>query len=261
MPFPTVGQNTKIGKGALHFALFDDSDVLDPAIIFGGDAPAVGVSWEVTRDELFSSTEGPAVLADTQITDAKLTLAVEFLEHRKEVLERWLLALSSAANQSSGMAAQVEIDDVVLDRYYDTGIRRGTNVSVTKAGDSVPLESLVDYAYDSESGFLWVKTGGAIVAGDDLVFTADKPALTINRMSLGKKPIQYVRVWYHCNDSNQNGISAKDKYTFWRAEMSPSGEMALIGDGRARIPVTITVYGDTANHPDNPYGIMERVTG
>lgn len=259
MGFPSIGQNTVIkGKGALHFALIDDSGNVDPAIVFAGGAPELSFNWEQQEEELESPTEGPALIIDQQVTSLKLLLTATLMEHRKEVFERWLLATSAAANQASGTDVAVDIADVVLDRYYDTGVRRGTGLTLVVG--STPLVAGTDYVYDSQSGLLHILSGGSVVAGDDITGTIDRPALTINRMSLGQKPIKYVRAYYH-NNLFTAAPSQYDKYTFPKARFAPNGDMQVISDGRVLLPVQLTVIADTVNFASAPYGWMDRITG
>lgn len=258
MGFPSIGQNTVIqGKGALHFSLIDDDGNVDPAIIFAGGAPELSFAWEQQEEELESPTEGPALIIDQQVTSLKLILTASLMEHRKEVFERWLLATSAPANQASGTDVAISIVDVELDRYYDTGVRRGTGLTLLVGTD--PLVAGTDYVYDEQSGFVHIKSGGNVVAGDDITGTIDRPALTINRMSLGQKPIKYVRAYYHANLFTA-APSRYDRYVFPKARIAPNGDMAVISDGRVVLPVQLTVIGDSTNFPNSPYGWMDRIT-
>jgi hypothetical protein len=260
MGFPTIGQNTVIqGKGALHFALIDDAGAVAPAIIFAGGAEELSMSWELEEETLESPTEGPALVIAQHVTSQQLILSCNLLEHRKENFERWLLATSAAANQSSGTAVTYEIDAVALDRYYDIGAIDATNLSVVvDESGGATLTAGTHYVYDAKSGLLHIKAGAT--EGDPILVTFDKPVKTINRMSLGQRPIQYVRAWYH-NNLFTAAPSQYDKYMFPKARMAPNGEMSMISDGRWVLPVQLTVIADSTNFPTSPYGYMERVTG
>lgn len=259
MGFPTIGQNTVIkGKGAVHFALIDDDGVVDDAYIFAGGANELSMNWELQEEELESPTEGPALIVDHQVTGQKLILTATLIEHRKENFERWLLATSAAANQASGASVAISIASVLLDRYYDIGVIDGTNLDLNVGTD--PLVSGTDYVYDAKSGLLHVKEGGAVVAGDTITGTIDRPAKTVNRMALGQKPIKYVRLRY-TNNLFTAAPSQYDRYVFPKARMAPNGEMSMISDGRWALPMQWTVTSDSTNFPSTPYGWMDRVTG
>lgn len=261
--FPAVGKNTKLGKGALFYALIDpDTEVVEENYHFAGNAPEVNLSWEVEEDELLSSTQGPAIVVDTIVNRATLTLSASLMEHRLQNLLRYLMADEATVNQAAAPTLVVNLNNVKLDSYYDLGKRALTSVvSVVKG--STPLVEDRDYSVDLVAGMLWVRPAGGgniVVADDDLVVTINVPVKTITKAQIGQDTQRYVKLKYICNDSNQSGISSKDQYVFWKARIAPDGDMALISDSRATIPLRMTVTPDTVNHSSEPYGTMERVT-
>jgi hypothetical protein len=258
MGFPTVGKNLKIGpKGALFYALIDDAGVVADDFTFAGKANDIPVSWEIAETEIYSSTEGAGegLLVDTQLNKANMILSPQVQDQRLENLEAFLLGTAAAGDQTAGSVTGT-FEYVVLDHYYNLGVRRGTGLVVTDG--STPYVADTDYVYDAESGLLRIKPDGGIAEGDSIDFEITKPILAISRIAMGTNISRFVQVKFQCNDANTGNISAKDTYTFWKARLSPAGPMALVGNGEVAIPLKITVYADTENHPTEPYGVMER---
>jgi hypothetical protein len=237
--------------------LIDDNGNVSSKLIFAGNAPSLSFNWEQQEEELESSTQGPALIIDQQITSLKLILTATLSEHRKENFERWLLATSQADNQAAGSDVVIDIEDAELDRYHDTGVVHGTGLTLMVG--TTPLVAGTDYVYESETGFVHIKPGGSVVAGDHITGTIDRPAVQITRMSIGQKPIKYVRAYYS-NNLFTSAPSQFDRYTFPKARFAPNGEMAVISENRVELPVQLTIIADTENFPSDPYGWMKRET-
>jgi hypothetical protein len=259
MGFPVVGQNGKLqGKGALHYALIDDAGAVSPDFEFAGNSEDIPFAWDLAEEEVLSGTEGPAVIVDTYPTKMNLVLSPKIKDFRLGNLMQFLLGTTAAANQSANATVTGSIDNIVLGKYRDIGVRRATGLVVSK--DYSPLESGVDYIFESESGLIFFPlTGGVLIDGDDLTYACAAPALTIDRIAMGKKPVRFVQLTFQANDPNSL-ISSKDRYVFWKARMAPAGDLALVGTGQGEMPFKITIYPDSATDADHPWGYADRIS-
>lgn len=259
MPFPARGENVKLGKGSLLLDLNDTNG--DPTgLQFLGNATSVALTWDITQTELYSSTERSAGLVDRARTRAGLTVSAQLSEYTATNLKLHMLASETGRTQNTATAATVNLADVSPGRYYELGYRRVTNVSVMNgSGPALVLDQ--DYELNAEFGVIHVLAGGSVLEGDDLVVECDVPALEFTRLRVGTESQQIARLLYLADDANSAGAASKDRLELWRVDVAPDGELQLISDDYGSFTLTMAVLNDGANHPSEPYGTLERVTG
>lgn len=259
MPFPARGDNVKLGKGSLLLDFNDDSGVPE-GLEFLGNATGVSLTWNITQVELFSSTERSAGLVDRARTRAGLTASAALSEYTARNLRSFLLAGESSNNQSLAASQVKNLTGVKVGKYYEIGARRITNVSV-ELGSIGELVLDTDYELNTEFGILRALSGGSIQDDDDLVVNFDKPALTITKLQLGTKSQQIARLLYLADDANSAGAASKDRLELWKVDVAPDGELQLISDDYGNFTLSMAVLTDGTNHPSEPYGTLERITG
>ena len=258
MPFPARGENVKLGKGSLLLDFNDDAG--DPTgLEFMGNATSISLTWDITQVELYSSTQRSAGLVDRARTRAGLTASAVLNEFSALNLQKFLLAGEAANNQSSGTGTTAALDAVQVGKYYEVGARQITNVVVTDGSDILVLNT--DYELNAEFGVVHILDSGAVVDGEDLLVTFNKPALTISKLQVGTKSQQIARLLYLADDANSAGAASKDRLELWRVDVAPDGELQLISDEYGAFTLTMAVLVDGTDHPAEPYGILERVTG
>lgn len=256
MTFPANGENVKLGKGSLMLALFDD-DGNENGLSFMGNCSAVSISSDIQTAELFSSTERTAALIARSKTRTSFTLSATLNEYAKENLRLFLLGEDNTKSQTSATNATKTFTGVLKGKYYETGHRKITAVSVTRDTDVLVLNT--DYELNSEFGIIHVRPTGSVVDGDDLVVEYDKPAATIQQIRIGKQSSQLARLVYLADDSNQDNVSARDRLEVWKVDVAPDGDLNLVSDDYGSFNLTMAVLADNVNHPSEPYGTLDRI--
>lgn len=258
MPFPASGQNVKLGKGALMLALLDANEV-ENGFDFNGNANSISLASDITQVEIYSSTEAAGALLDSARTRIGYTLTASFNEFTMKNLEYCLAGTRNTKSQMIQTAIAVPFADVVAGRYYDTGYRRITDVIVYKTPGSTPLVSGTDYVLEADSGLVKIIDGGAIVNGDDIAIEFDAPALTIDQIRIAKSGPKIAHLLYLADDANTGGVAAKDRLEIWRVDVAPEGELQFISDDYGAFSLSMKVLTDSENHPDDPYGTLDRI--
>lgn len=253
--FPAVGQNLKLGRGSLLLAPHNGT-VAEDGFIFLGNIPSLEFSWELETREKFSSTQRTSPLLAQATVRQDLSLTAQCDEHTKENLKRFFFASEATANQTLSTTNSVAISDIVFDRTYDLGKRSITNVVVTRG--STVLVNGTDYTLYSAPGFIIFTDSATLVAGDDVTVAFDNPALSIDHMRLGQISEQLCKLLYIADDANSTGVSAGDRYVFWKAQITPDGSYQLISDDYTSFNLKFRVLTDSA-HPSDPMGRFERV--
>jgi hypothetical protein len=92
-----------------------------------------------------------------------------------------------------------------------------------------------------------------------LVVTFNKPELTITKLRIGTQSQQIARLVYLSDDANSAGNSSKDRLELWKVDVAPEGDLQLISDEYGAFTLTMAVLTDGANHPDDPYGTLDRI--
>lgn len=259
MPLPADGTKVKLGKGSLLLDTLTSGGA-HTGFDFMGNATSLTLSAEVTKAQLFSSTQQAAPLIAEAVTRIAYTLTVTLNEYNLNNLKKFLLGEDNVKTQAVGVnqTANFSGEQVVPGRYLDIGARQVTNVTVTRDGTDV-LVADTDYILYSEFGLVKLIDGGAVVAGDSISIEYDRPALTIDQVRIAKDSAPIVHLLYLADDANQDADGARDRLEIWRASCAPEGELNLISDEYGSFQLTMSVLSDASNHPNDPFGTLDRV--
>lgn len=259
MPLPADGTKVKLGKGSLLLDTLTNAGA-HTGFDFMGNATALSLSSEVTKAQLFSSTQQSAPLIAEAVTRIAYTIAVTLSEYTLNNLRKFLLGEANAKSQAVATNTTVNFTgaQVVPGRYLDTGSRQITNVSVTRDGTDI-LVADTDYIVYSEHGLVKLVDGGAVVEGDDIAIEFDRPALTIDQVRIAKVSSPVCHLLYLADDANQDADGARDRLEIWRVSVAPEGELNVISDEYGSFQLTMGVLSDAANHPNDPFGTWDRV--
>lgn len=256
---PANGQNVKLGKGALLLNQLNSS-LQTTGFDFVGNATAISISAEVTKAELYSSTQQSSPLLDSRVTRSKYTVTMTLNEYTKSNLARFLLGEANVKTQLVGVNQTVSFSgsEVVPGRYLDVGARRITNVSIMR-DTTDPLVETTDYIVYSEFGLVKLVEGGSVLAGDTIAIEYDRPALTIDQVRIGKVASAICHLVFIADDANTDGAGAKDRLELWKVNVAPEGELGFVSDEYGSFQLTAEVLSDATNHPNDPFGTLDRV--
>lgn len=259
MPLPADGTKVKLGKGSLLLDTLTAAG-LHTGFDFMGNATSITLSADVTKAQLFSSTERSAPLVAEAVTRIAYTLTATLSEFTLNNLRKFLLGTENVKTQAVGVGVTALFSDqqVVPGRYLDVGARQITNVVVTRDGTDI-LVADTDYLVYSEFGLIKLLEGGAVLEGDDIEVEFSRPALTIDQVRIAKNSSPVVHLLYLADDANQDADGARDRLEIWRASCAPEGEMNVISDEYGNFQLTMSVLSDAANHPNDPFGTLDRV--
>lgn len=259
MPLPADGTKVKLGKGSL---LLDTLTSLGnpTGFDFMGNVSALTLAADVTKAELFSSTERSAPKIASAVTRIGYTLTGTFNEYSKRNLEKFLLGTPNAKTQIVGVnqTASFTGEQVVPGRYLDVGSRQITNVIVTRDNTDI-LVLDTDYLVYSEFGIVKLIDGGAVQEGDDIEVEFDRPALTIDQVRIARNSAPICHLLFLADDANQDADGARDRLEVWRVNVAPEGELNFISDEYGSFQLTMEILSDGANHPNDPFGTLDRV--
>lgn len=259
MPLPANGKRVKLGKGSLLLDVYNAAGNAT-GFQFAGNATQVAVSAEVTKDALYSSTQRTGAKFAEAVTRIAYTIQVTLNEYGLDMLKKFFLATSNVKTQNvgTGLTANFTGDQVVPGRYLDVGKRKITNAVVTRDGTDV-LVAGTDYVVYSEHGLILLKTGGAVLAGDDIEVEFNCPAATIDQLRLALDGSPVAHLLFLSDDANQDNEGGRDRLEIWRANIAPEGQLQLVSESFGSYQLTIGVLEDSENHPDDPFGTLDRV--
>ncbi len=259
MPLPADGTKVKLGKGSLLLDALTSAGA-HTGFDFMGNVSALTLSAEVTKAQLFSSTQRTAPLIAEAVTRIGYTLTATCNEFTLANLKKFLLGEDNAKTQLVGanVTANFTGAQVVPGRYLDVGARQITGVVVTRDGTEV-LVADTDYIVYAEFGLVLLRKEGAVVAGDDIEIEFDRPALTIDQVRIAKDSAPICHMLFLADDANQDADGARDRLEIWRVAISPEGDLNVISEEYASFQITMSVLSDAANHPNDPFGTLDRV--
>jgi hypothetical protein len=154
----------------------------------------------------------------------------------------------------------VQIENVVKGKFYELGARQVENVVLVIG--TVTLVSGTDYTLNTEFGIFKILPGSTHVSDagtDDIEATFEQPELDIDQIRINKEASQECRLLFLADDANTSGVAAKDRLEVWRVNVAPDGELGLISDEYGAFSLTAAIMDDSANHPDDPYGTLDRI--
>lgn len=259
MSFSANGENLKLGRGALFLAPWSGST--PPAAIalgtFVGNVTSLEQTSENETREKYSSTEQSSPLLDSRVIRQKYAIAAAFDEHTLLNIKLFMSGDATTVAQSLSTVGSTALADVVTGDTYYVGARNITNVVVMEGSVAKVLNT--DYLLDATLGLVTILAGGTVVTGDDLTVTYDCPAATIQKIRGGTTVSPTYKLTFQADDANADGNAAKDRLTVWKVSVNPDGAYPLITDEYAPFGLRFDVLSDSANHPTEPFFILERV--
>lgn len=255
MPLPADGSKLKLGKGSL---LLDQLVAgVAQGFDFAGNCSAIAIAAEVTTVSKFSSTQASAPQIGRATTQVAYNMTATLDEFNFSMLKKFLLAEENTSQQSLNAAASLQIADVVVGRYYQLGARQVSSVVVAVGSTAMVLNT--DYSLNSEFGIVRPIPGGAIQDDDTLDIDWSQAALSISQLRIAKVASPVCHLLYLSDDANADAAGAKDRLEVWRVNIAPSGELNLISDDFGSYQLSMAVIDDSVNHPNDPFGVYDRI--
>lgn len=259
MSLPAAGETAKLGKGSLLL------ESIIGGVGIGGfefmdNATAVEISGDVTQAELYSSTQSSAPLIAAATTRIGYTINATLTGFTLGNMKRWLFGQSKSRAQTLAANHTETFSGAAVFKggYLRVPDRRITNVSVMRDGsDAMVLDT--DYTVYADQGIIGITKLGAIQDGDIVAIEYDRPALTVDQISIGEEASPVCHLLYLADDANTDGVAAKDTLELWKVQFAPNGALPLVSDDYATYQVTMKVLSDATNHPGDPFGLLERI--
>lgn len=254
--WPARGQYVKVGKGSLFLADVDD-DGNELPLDFVGECDSVSIGSEANNIQIRSHTEQSGALIDETTLSTDYTFTANAKEFTIENLRRWMKGEEVVRTQAASTGRQGVFENVVRGKWYDLGARNITEVALTQGTET--LVEGTDYVLKAGHGLLQIRPGAPHVAdGDDVNYSLEQPEIDFRRIRMNRKASPRARLLFLGDDSNTQARGAKDRVEVWRVNVSPDGELNLVGDDYGGFGVRMTIVDDSANHPTEPYGYIER---
>jgi len=258
MPLPADGSKVKLGKGSLLLDTLTNQGV-STGFDFVGNVTALELSSDVTKAELFSSTERSAPKIAESITRLGYSLVATCSEYTKRNLEKFLLGALATKQQAIQAAQAFTIDAVVPGRFYDLGARRITNLVATFDGTAAAVAGTDYRVASAEFGLIQILEGGGIPEGSSFEGTFDQPELTIDQIRIARNSAPVCHLLYLADDANQDGDASRDRLEIWKVSLAPEGSLNFISDDYGNFQLSMGVLSDAVNHPDDPFGTLDRI--
>jgi hypothetical protein len=258
MSFHANGENLKLGRGALFLAPWSGSTPPNSAALgtFVGNITSLEQSSENETREKYSSTEQSSPLLDSRVIRQKYSFVASLDEHTLLNMKLFMSGDATTVAQALSTVGTKTLTDVTVGDTYYVGARNITSVVVLEGTTAKTLNT--DYLLDATLGLVTI-LGGSIITGDDLVVNFDNPAATINKIRGGTVVSPTYKLTFQADDANADGNAANDRLTVWKVSVNADGAYPLVSDDYAAFGLRFEVLSDSANHPTEPFFILERV--
>lgn len=216
------------GSGSIMFSEELDDGTISPVMFALGNATGFGFDTTVTKETIRDFTVAAQPISTEAITE--LTQEVSFKGKELDIPQVKMLFLGKAGTaitQIVGTGAEYEIETAELNRYYDLGKRKVSNVEAVNV--AVPLVADVDFeVFDADRGIIkLLSTATVVEAGDTVTFTFDHAAIAAPGLPVvetGKESVR-GRLFFMGDPSRGDTWDL----TMWRCEATPDGSLALLG--------------------------------
>jgi hypothetical protein len=260
-----------LGRGEIYFSTNLDADGRPKEFRSLGHAEAFTVTLEAETLEHFSKLLGTGN-KDREITISQsMGFGFQLSEQDPDNTALFFSGTATDVAQTGATVTTVAGDDNVivsgLGRWYDiyqtqapteypeiggTRVYRLSAVSVKDTTLGTTYDINDDYLLDLEMGRIFIVDGGAIGSTDPLCVSFTYATLTISeiRAMLSAK-IEGVLKFVSRN-ANKSGNGSEVEYTFHQASVTPDGDLALIGDELAVLPMKGSAEPNAVVSPNSP---------
>lgn len=241
MPLHTHTKQYAILSGEMYFEPLVDGVYQGERYL--GNAPSAELSIEPQKLDHYDADTNEVSKDFSFATRVDRAMALTLDDMSEENAALFFSATASTVTQTAVAVTDELHADVQLGRYYQlgqnssnpTGVRNVGTVSV-KVG-AVVMDITDDYLLDATRGRIYIVSGGAIIAGDDILVTYTPAANTRRRLASGAGTTVEGRMRFLAN----NLAGANRDYYFPSVSITPSGSFQLKGGGENPQVGTLTL--------------------
>lgn len=124
-----------------------------------------------------------------------------------------------------------------------------TDDAVVRDGTSVFYDKTTDFTVDSVTGRIFLVDGTGIADATDIDVDFGCSAVTYTRIGAFQETV--IEGLLHFIPNNPVGPNMELK--IWRVDLTPDGEIGMIGDDWQLLPFTGEILKDETGHPTSPY--------
>lgn len=250
--------NYLVGKGKVYFDRLDANSNSTGELDLGND-PSFALTPENELLEHYSSMEGVKVKDASAIIAANLNGKFTLDEIN---INNLCLALFGDdvefLNQGDG---NVNNEAIVgrSGRWVKLTYRKLTaaTVVVTNAAGTVTYTLTTDYIVDATVGRIFVVAGGAIADGQALLIDYTYEQASYPYVSPTTRPVMEGLLRFVGNAD----FGFDYEVVLWHVKLTASGDINFISDEWAQIEFSFEALDDSANHPDDRYGMVIDIEG
>lgn len=237
-----------LGKGKVYLDRFDSSGN-KTGERFLGEVEAFELTPNDERIKKYSHATAAAPLIADALVRRTYTLKMTVGEFSKENFALALMGDVSALAQGSGSVSAEAVAGVLQGYYYKLAYRQVSAVVVNGTGGTPTYVAGTDYEVDAVTGRIYIIPGGSITDAIDLEVDYDYAADTSETVRGGTSSTIEGLVRF-IGDPSQG---PKWEVEVWKASISPTGTIALIGDDFANAEISAEVEDDSENHASEPF--------
>lgn len=252
MGFVSDGAKVYLGKGKVFLDVLVSGAKTGERYVGSCEALTVTPTVETKDKKDFSLPAAP--LLDRAVTGINAEIALTLSEWDKDNLAIALLGTSAAANQTSGtVTAEALTGSAILGLSYKTAKRKISTVVLKKGATTFVLGTDYDIA-DATVGLIYIREGGAIVAGDALTIDYAYATETAWKVPLAGATQTEFFLRFIGNPTR----GKVQELEVWRCTLAADGALDFIGDDYGTVKLKGSVLVDSVNHPTDPYGLLRQ---
>lgn len=245
--------NLYLGKGALYFDRFDSTGAKTGELHLG-NVDNFTISTEDEKAEMYESMTKSAGLYKQALKKRTISLKGKLYEFTQDNLALFTMGTTGTFSQTSGTVSSAETltSSSKQGRYYATA-KRGISTTVLVSGTSTPYTSRTlgtDYSVDAATGRIYVIPGGGIVDGHTAQLSSYAYSTLALKTIAGGTESQVIGFLRFIGDPS---AGPAQEYQFWKCDVTPDGELGLIGDDYGSFGIGFKLLSDSAAHPTEPY--------
>ena len=241
------GGNLLLGKGKVYFDRFDGAGAR-VGERFLGNVEELTINTTDNLVEKYSSADAEAGLIASVNTRRLAEFGMKLSEFDAENVALAMMGDTALQAQTGAAVTGEAIADVKQGYYYPLLYRQVSLVTVTD-GASVTYDVTDDYEIDAVSGRIYIVPGGAITEASDIEVDYTYATISLQKVTAGTAGTidGYLRF---IGDPAHGPVWELE---VWHLQISPDGNIPMIGEDYASFGIKGKVIQEAAAHPSEPY--------